>query len=99
MNPIEKYQKDIRELCIDHDVKTLYAFGSVLTNDFTSSSDIDLIVNFDDIKLEDYANNYFSLKFSLEDLLKRPVDLLEEKTLKNHYVSKSIEKQRQLIYG
>jgi predicted nucleotidyltransferase len=77
----------------------LYAFGSVLTNKFNSESDIDLLVNFADMKLEDYADNYFDFKFSLQDILQRPIDLLEEKTMKNPYLRKSINQQRQLIYG
>ena len=99
MNLLKKYQYDIQELCIKYNVNQLYAFGSVLTDKFKESSDIDLIVNFDKIKIDDYANNYYNLKFSLEDIFKRPVDLLEEKALKNPYFKRSIEKQRQLIYG
>lgn len=99
MNLLKKYQYDIQQLCIKYNVNQLYAFGSVLTDKFKESSDIDLIVNFDKIKIDDYANNYYSLKFSLEDVFKRPVDLLEEKALKNPYFKRSIEKQRQLVYG
>jgi len=49
--------------------------------------------------LLDYADNYFDLKFALEDALKRSVDLLEEKAIKNQYFKKAVEKDRQLIYG
>ena len=80
-------------------MKSLYAFGSVLTDRFNDRSDVDLIVNFHDIKLLDYADNYFDLKFSLEDIFKRPVDLLEEKAIRNPYFKKSVEQTKQLIYG
>lgn len=99
MNLLEKYHSDIQRLCILYNVSQLYAFGSVLTDQFKDSSDVDLIVNFDKIKIDDYANNYYNLKFSLEDILKRPVDLLEGKALKNPYFKKSIEKHRRLVYG
>jgi predicted nucleotidyltransferase len=99
MNLISQNIKDINALCKSHKVKSLYAFGSVLTDKFNDASDIDLIVNFNDIKLLDYADNYFDLKFSLEDILKRPVDLLEEKAIKNPYFKKAIEQTKQLIYG
>ena len=99
MNFLEKYRNDIQLLCIRYNVSQLYVFGSVLTDQFKESSDIDLIVNFDKIKIDDYANNYYNLKFSLEDVLKRPVDLLEEKASKNPYFNKSIENQRRLVYG
>jgi hypothetical protein len=80
-------------------VKTLYAFGSVLTEKFNEESDVDFIVDFQDVDLLKYADNYFDLKFSLEDTLKRSVDLLEEKAIKNPYFKKAVEQQRKLIYG
>jgi predicted nucleotidyltransferase len=58
-------------LCKTHNVKRLYAFGSILTDQFNEESDIDLIVDFNDIELLDYADNYFDLKFSLEDSLEK----------------------------
>ena len=99
MNLLEKYQNDIKLLCVKYNVSRLYALGSVLTDKFKDSSDVDLIVSFDKVKIDDYANNYYNLKFSLEDIFKRPVDLLEEKALKNPYFNKIVEKQRQLVYG
>jgi hypothetical protein len=47
----------------------------------------------------EYADNYFDLKFALEDALKRSIDLLEDKAIKNPYFRNSINLQRQLIYG
>jgi uncharacterized protein len=99
MNILDPYKEEIEKLCKTFKVKNLYAFGSVLTNKFNSESDIDLLVNFTDMKLEDYADNYFDFKFSLQDILQRPIDLLEEKTMKNPYLRKSVNQQRQLIYG
>ena len=99
MNRLETFTPDIIKLCKTHKVKSLYAFGSVLTEHFTKESDIDLIVDFSNIPVEDYADNYFDFKFSLQDILKRPVDLLEEKAIKNPYFKKSVNQQRQLVYG
>ena len=99
MTIIERHISDINKLCSTHRVKELYAFGSVLTEDFNNSSDIDLIVDFDPIDVNQYADNYFDFKFSLEDILQMPVDLLEEKAIKNPYFRQVVDKQRQLIYG
>ncbi len=99
MNFISQNIELISTLCKAHKVKRLYAFGSVLTDKFNEQSDIDFIVDFDDIPLLEYADNYFDLKFLLEDALKRHVDLLEEKAIKNPYFKKAIEKNKQLIYG
>ena len=99
MNRLETYAPEIIKLCEAHKVKSLYAFGSVLTDSFNKGSDIDLIVDFSQIEVEDYADNYFDFKFSLQDIFKRPIDLLEEKAIKNPYFRKSLNQQRQLVYG
>src|SRR5829696_3168475 len=99
MTPIDQYSSIIQTLCAKHSVRKLYVFGSVLTDKFSKDSDIDLLVDFEPLDISLYAENYFSLKFALQDTLLRPVDLLEEKAIKNPYFKKSIENQRQLIYA
>ena len=76
MNFLINYNDEIFRLCKEHKVKTLYAFGSVLTEKFNNQSDIDFVVDFSNISVEDYADNYFDFKFSLQDTLKREIDLL-----------------------
>jgi predicted nucleotidyltransferase len=88
----------IKNLCKQYNVKKLYAFGSVLTDKFTDKSDIDLIVDFKDMPVEDYADNYFDFKFSLQDIIKRDVDLLEEQAIRNPYFMQNINQTKQLIY-
>ena len=59
--------------------------GSVLTDKFNDKSDIDLLVDIDSNDPLDYADYYFNLKFALQELIKRPIDLLESKAMKNPY--------------
>jgi len=99
MKLIERNMDKIRELCSKHKVRKLFVFGSVLTDKFKKDSDIDLIVDFQGVDLYEYADNYFDLKESLENLFKRDVDLLEDKAIKNPYLRKSIDSSKQLIYG
>jgi len=99
MNLIENHSKDIMELCKTHKVKSLYAFGSVLTDKFNSESDVDLVVDFQQMDVLDYGDNYYELKFSLENILKRNIDLLEQKALKNPYFIKNLNQTKKLIYG
>jgi uncharacterized protein len=96
---LDKYKDDINKLCLQNKVKTLYVFGSVLTNQFTKKSDIDLVVDIDSTDPFDYADSYFNLKFALQDLFKRKIDLLENKAIKNQYVRENIEQSKVLIYG
>ena len=68
MNPIESHNADITKLCKTHNVKSLYGFGSVLTEKFNMESDTDLIVEFQPLDVLDYADKYYDLKFSLETI-------------------------------
>lgn len=99
MDLLAQYLTQIQQLCRKHHVSELFAFGSVLRDSFREESDIDFIVDFTDIPLEEYADNYFDLKFSLEELLERDVDLLEKKAIRNPYLKESIDSTKQLVYG
>lgn len=99
MSALDEYSLDIQQLCVNHKVKTLYAFGSILTENFKDASDVDLVVDFENLNFQEYADNYFNLKFSLQDLFKRPIDLLEEKAIKNPFFRKTLEIQKKLIYA
>ena len=95
---LENYIEQINRLCENHKVKQLYAFGSVLEKRFSDNSDIDLMVDFQSVDPIDYAENYFALKFSLQDLLERPIDLLEQRAILNKYLLQSINESKRLIY-
>lgn len=95
---LENYINQINKLCKNHKVRQLFAFGSVIDDRFTDGSDIDLIVDFQTSDPIDYAENYFALKFSLEELLNRPIDLLEQRAIQNKYLLQSINKSKKLIY-
>jgi predicted nucleotidyltransferase len=99
MNLIESNIDNVRTLCRLHKVQRLFVFGSVLSDRFQKDSDIDLIVDFQGVDLYDYADNYFDLKESLENLFQREVDLLEDKAIKNPYLRQSIDSSKVLVYG
>jgi uncharacterized protein len=99
MTIVEKKMDSIRALCYKHKVTKLFVFGSVLTDNFNHSSDIDFLVDFSGVDLYEYADNYFDLKDSLEKLLERQIDLLEVKAVKNPYLKKSIDASKKMIYG
>ena len=99
MNIIDKNIEQIRDLCDKHKVAKLFVFGSVLSDRFRKNNDIDLIVDFQDVDLYEYADNYFDFKFALEKIFNRNVDLLENKAIRNPYLRKSIDSSKQLLYG
>jgi len=69
MTELNKYSEEINRLCIIHKVKSLYAFGSVVSGKFNEISDIDFVVDFEPVHINLYADNYYNLKFSLQDVL------------------------------
>ena len=96
---LDNYNSSLINLCQQNKVKSLFVFGSVLTNKFNENSDIDMIVDIDSNDPFEYADNYFNLKFAIQDLLKRPIDLLENKAIKNPYIRSNIDNSKQLIYA
>lgn len=95
---LDNYIDQIRTLCSQNKVKRLFVFGSVLTDQFNESSDVDLLVDIAKSDPFDYAESYFDLKFKLQELLKRPIDLLEEKSLNNTYLIENINQTKKLLY-
>ena len=89
----------IRQKCVTYKVDKLYIFGSVLTENFTEDSDIDFLVKFGDVELYYYFDNFIGFKEELERILRRPIDLVEEQTVKNPYLKASIDRNKKLIYG
>ena len=78
----------------------MYAFGSILTQQFNDKSDIDLLVNFtDDIDYLTYADNILDFYAELKSLFNREIDLVDETYIKNPYFKKEVENTKQLIYG
>jgi len=83
MNTLSAYKKEINALCTNHKVKSLYAFGWVLTPNFNTDSDVDLIVDF---------------KFYLQEIFNRPVDLFEQHAIKNPYFKEALNKKKVIVY-
>ncbi|MDO3390108.1 nucleotidyltransferase domain-containing protein [Bacteroides sp. ET489] len=99
MKLIENNIQKIFALCKKYKVSKLFVFGSILTDRFNDDSDIDFVVSFNKVEVNDYFDNYFDFKYSLEELFGRKVDLLEEQTIKNPYLKKNVDATKALIYG
>lgn len=97
MQLIKDNIRKIVSLCKKHKVEKLSVFGSILTPRFNDQSDVDLLVSFNKAEVEDYFDNYFDFKYALEALLGRDVDLLEEQTIRNPYLRKTVDATKPLI--
>lgn len=75
----------IRSACERYGVERLRVFGSVLTDRFApETSDVDFLVAFQPER-ENLFHDYFDLKFELERIVGRKVDLVMERSVKNPF--------------
>ena len=88
----------LKRLCTIYNVKSMYAFGSVCTDQFNENSEIDVMISFDNLPIEQYFDNYLDLWIQLLDLFHRKIDLISNNTLSNPNLIIGIEKPKQLIY-
>jgi uncharacterized protein len=98
MDLIDKNINAIKKLCDKHKVKELYIFGSLLTDKFNESSDIDLLIQFGKVNLIEYFDNYMDLKEELETLLNRPIDLVENQAIRNPIFRRIVDREKELVY-
>lgn len=96
---MERNISKVVALCKQYKVKTLFVFGSVLTDKFHKDSDVDLLVDFNKNDIHDYFDNFFELKYALESVLGRKVDLVESGGIRNPYFFKQVEASKVRIYG
>ena len=98
MIDIEKLKPEIERICRRLPVKRLGLFGSALSQNFSQSSDIDVLVIFDSGENIDLFDKYFELKEQLEEILQREIDLVVDKKFKNPVLREAIDRTRIVIY-
>jgi len=69
-------------------IKSLALFGSIARDEATEASDLDFLVEFEGAATFD---RYMDLKFSLEDLFGKPVDLVTRRSLKPQIAESVLE--------
>lgn len=95
---IENNIESLKELCKRFDIKVMHIFGSAASDTMDSDSDIDILIRFKELDFGDYTDNYFNLCNKLEELFRRRVDLITDRSLSNPYFIESVEKSKVLIY-
>lgn len=97
---IEENRRELERLCRRHRVQRIELFGSATRPDFDSAhSDLDFLVTFQELGLDQYADAYFGLLEDLEALLQRPVDLVVASAIQNPYFRQAVESTRTLVYA
>ena len=71
------------EFCDRNHIRRLALFGSVLRDDFTSASDVDMLVEFEPGKTPGFA--FFRMQDELSEIIGRRVDLNTPKELSKYF--------------
>lgn len=97
---ISKNREKLNELFKKHKVVKAAVFGSVLTDKFNNNSDIDFLISFEE-GLDPVYNGepWWSLYEELRKLFNKEIDLVTERSLKNPYFIKEVQRTHQNIYG
>jgi len=86
-------------LCNKYKVKRIFVFGSIVKGNFNPrTSDVDLIVEIEDLPPSEKGELIMNLWSELETLFARKVDLLTNLNIKNPYLRNEIENSKYLIY-
>ena len=101
MHPlVEKNRSELERLCERYHVRRFELFGSAAGQTFDQdASDLDFLVEFEDLEPVAYADAYFGLLEDLNSLFQRPVDLVVLSAIKNPYFLRGIEQSRTLLYA
>jgi len=97
---IDAHRAELASLCRRYRVRRLELFGSASGEHFDpNTSDLDFLVEFQELESSAYADTYFGLLEGLEGLFQRPVDLVMISAVKNPYFLRDIEQSRKLLYA
>lgn len=90
----------IQALCRKYHVRRLDLFGSGTREDFDpAQSDVDFLVEFMDYKSPRIADDWFGLQEELKALLKREIDLVSLKAIRNPYFLEVANQSRVNVYA
>lgn len=87
--------KEIPEFCQRHSIQKLSLFGSILRDDFSNDSDVDILVEFEPGKTPGLA--IVTMEDELSKIFKRQVDLRTPADL-SHYFRSSVLAEARVIY-
>ena len=97
---LEGQRRELADLCRTYRVRRLDVFGSAARGDFDEqSSDVNLLVEFEEMSHANRADAYLGLLTAVEALLRRRIDLVEVGAVHNPYLRRGIEESRELVYA
>jgi hypothetical protein len=91
--------EQVAALCRRYHVRQLAIFGSVLTPEFSGSSDLDVAVVFDRTSPDGSFEQFMGLKGSLEQLFDLEVDLVTADRVRNPVFARELRQAQEVIYA
>ena len=98
---IAERRQDMADICRRYDVARLEVFGSAARGDDfdPAASDADFLVEFKPDSQLPPLDQYFGLARALEELLGRPVDLVQPRAIRNPFLLAGINRAREVVYA
>lgn len=88
----------LNAFCHKWRVQELALFGSVLREDFSPQSDVDVLVTFDP-KAPWSLWDVIAMREELQGMLGRKVDLVEKEAIRNPFRRREILRTQQVVYA
>ncbi len=89
----------IMALCRKYGVASLDLFGSGVSDEWWSTSDLDFIVRFKEQADRGLADRFLGLAEELEALFGPRVDLITPRSIRNPYFMRNVEATRASVYA
>jgi predicted nucleotidyltransferase len=97
---IDQHRSQLLALCRKYDVRRLDLIGSATRDDFdVAKSDLDFVVEFNDLTVQNAADRYLGLMIDLEDLFGRRIDLVSYPAIRNPYFKQVVDNTRVTLYA
>ena len=97
MVDLSAYRSRLTELCHSLSVRRLELVGSAAREDFhPESSDIDVLIEFEGNHA--LFDRYFELKFGLESIFGRKVDVIQSGAIRNPHLRATLQQDRIAVY-
>ena len=84
--------------CARHPIKSLKVFSSVARGESRGGSDVDLLVDFEEMPPAELASHYFGLLHELQDAMGTKVDLLTSGSVTRPSLIRNIKEQGIVVY-
>jgi predicted nucleotidyltransferase len=97
---IEEKRQELERAFRRRRVHRIELFGSAAGPDFDPKrSDLDFLVTFQELDVNQYADAYFGLLEDLQALFQRRVDLVVASAIQNPYFRQAVESTKMLVYA